>query len=190
MAMNNEDRNRHPSVERGDAVHSTDMRETAHALELAIAQIGMSLGDADHAMETLIEAITAIAGCVHRIEQQLDGSYRSTDTAISRESILKECELSKQNMQRAITAFQFYDLLSQRIAHIQENLDAVVEVVRAPDQQHASMWQHLHEKLRSVYSLQQEQTMYKALLGGLSDEYDIKEGNTTEQGSCGDIELF
>jgi len=101
-----------------------------------------------------------------------------------------ECKQASTGMQQAITAFQFYDRLSQRFLHIQQNLRAVVEVMQAPDQQHPALWQDLHDKVRSLYSLKQEQSMYQALLRGLSAENVIKQPDATAQKSCGDIELF
>lgn len=189
MAMQ-EDNNTQAPVESGATAHATDMRETARALELAMAQIEMSLRESGHAVETLIGAIIAMAGCIHRIEQQLNESHQNADSAATRASMLTECGLSKDSMQRAVSAFQFYDLLSQRFIHIRDNLSAVAEVMRAPDRQHPSMWRQLHEKMRSVYSLEQEQTMYQALLSGLSAEKVIREADTNKQSPSGDIELF
>jgi predicted phage tail protein len=190
MAMKEDNSNACPSLEAGATVHSTDMRETARALELAMAQIDMSLRDSDHAVEALIDSITAMAACVRRIEQRLDDSCQHVDTAATRASVLTECDQSKNSMQKAISAFQFYDLLSQRFMHIRDNLNAVAEVMRAPDRQHPSMWRQLNEKLQSVYSLEQEQTMYQALLSGLSAEKVVKQADVNKQDPCGDIELF
>lgn len=189
MAMKTNN-NTNSLLESGVTVHATDMRETARALELAMAQIEMSLRDSDHAIETLIDAITTTAGCVHSIEQQLDESNQHDAATAARASILAECGQSKDSMQRAISAFQFYDLLSQRFMHIRDNLSAVVEVMRAPDRQHPSMWKQLHEKLQSVYSLEQEQVMYQALISGLSAEKVIGQTDVNKQGPCGDVELF
>jgi len=184
------DGNKHdPSGKTSKAGHATDMRETAEALELAIAQIEMSLHESDPAIDELIAAITAMAGCVHRIEKKLDASSNSPGTRETEDTIYLECKQAKAGMQQAITAFQFYDRLSQRFVHIQQNLRAVAEVMRAPDQQHPALWQDLHDKVRSVYSLKQEQSMYQALLRGLSAENVIKQPDATEK-SCGDIELF
>ena len=188
--MKEKDNNEHRSPGSNVTVHSTDMRETARALELAMVQIETSLRESDQAVEALIGAITSMAGCAHRIEQQLDGSYQNGENAATRDSIMAECQQTSHDMKRAVSAFQFYDLLSQRIMHIRDNLRAVVEVMHAPDQQHLLMWRQLHEKLQSVYTLEQEQTMYQALLDGLSAEKVMLRADTNERNSCGDIELF
>jgi len=190
MAMTGKEAHIDPSTGSGLTVHSRDMRETARALELAMAQIEMSLREADHAVETLIDAITAMAACAHSIDQQLDEANRHGDETAMRTAIQTQCRLSNKSMQKAVSAFQFYDLLSQRFRHIHDNLSAVAEVMRAPDQQHASMWCQLQEKLRSVYSLEQEQTMYQALLSGLPADKITGETAPNRPDSCGDIELF
>lgn len=172
------------------AVHATDMREGVQSLELAIAQIDMSLQESDHAVEELIAAITAMAGSMHRIEGGLAALRKSPDAATVEDTINLECRQAEDSMQQAITAFQFYDRLSQRFLHIKENLRAIADVMRAPDQQHPAMWRNLHDKVRSVYSLEQEQCMYQALLRGLSSDNVNKRSDATVQKSCGDIELF
>lgn len=172
------------------AAHATDMRETAQALELAIAQIDMSLQESDQAIETMAGAITAMAGCVQRIEEKLTTAGNSTATSTAEDSIYKECTQAKDNMHQAVTAFQFYDRLVQRFLHIKQNLFAVVEVMQAPDQQHPALWRTLHDKVRSVYSLEQEQRMHQALLKGLSAENVIKQPEAIARKTSGDIDLF
>jgi hypothetical protein len=189
MAMK-KNNNPYSAPESGVTVHAADMRETARALELAMAQIEMSLRDSDHAVETLIDAITTMAACTQRIEQQFEESHQYDNSTAARASILAECGQSKDSMQRAVSAFQFYDLLSQRFMHIRDNLSAVVKVMRAHDRQHPSMWKQLHEKLQSVYSLEQEQVMYQALISGLSAEKIIGQADVNKQDPCGDVELF
>jgi hypothetical protein len=188
--MIDKDNNSGSPVASSTATHAADMRETAEVLELAIAQIGLSLHDSDRAVESLIAAITAMAGCVGRIEDKLDAARGSSNSNTTEDAIHKECERAKNQMQQAVTAFQFYDLLSQRFLHIESNLKAVADVMRAPDQQHPAMWQQLRDKLRSVYSLEQEQVMYQALLAGLSAESVIVQADAETEKSCGDIELF
>jgi hypothetical protein len=186
-----DENNKALSVGASSATHAADMRETAQTLELAIAQIGMSLHESDHAVETLIGAITTMSGCVRRIEEKLDASCDSPQSITLQGAIYMECQHAKESMQQAVTAFRFYDLLSQRLLHIEENLKAVAGVMRAPDQQHSAMWQQLHDRLCSVYSLEQEQPMYQALLLGLSGENVIEPPYATTRKSCGDdIELF
>jgi len=159
-----------------------DARETARALKLAVAQISMSLKESSSSIESLIGSITGMAGCIRHIEQP--GNVAATDTK-------EQCTLAGEYMQQAVSAFQFYDRLTQRITHIKENLREIIKVVEAPGQQHASMWKSLQEKVLSVYSLEQEQRMYQALLHGISAENVITNSpEAAAQTKNNDIELF
>lgn len=186
--MNNDSTTILPEQDTRKTAHEEDSQETAQSLELAIAQISMSLQEADESVGDLIKAITTMSGCVRRIEGQTDTADIANDTA--RYVIRSENRQVQLAMQQAVTAFQFYDRLSQRFLHIQENLRAVANVIQAPDQQHHSLWQDLHEKVRSFYSLEQEKNMYQALLNGLSAEDGRKTSAPSTAHNSNDIELF
>jgi len=202
------------------AVHATDMRELSSFLELMIDQISLLLQESGESVGELIESIMMMAANIDKIEQQLPELKRAsnnhqiavdaeatdvTDILSVSETIKALCSQAECDMEKAVTAFQFYDRLSQRILHIQENLQAVSEVTRAQDKQHPALWQRLHDRMRSVYTLEQEQRLYWALLKRLSAEGLNSEAMSSEvmenedaaanPGSnkaspYGDIELF
>ncbi|MBT8127169.1 MAG: hypothetical protein HKP12_01710 [Gammaproteobacteria bacterium] len=205
----------------GSVVHATDMRELSSFLGLMIDQINLLLQESNGSVGDLIESITMMAASISKIEQQLPELNAATnnlrqyaadeeatdraDVLVVSDTIKTLCAQAETDMQKAVTAFQFYDRLSQRILHIQENLQAVSEVTRAQDKQHQALWQRLHDKMRSVYTLEQEQSLYYALLQRLSAEglnsvatssnRKEKEGVAISTGEgkpslSGDIELF
>jgi len=185
--MNKQSTTSQPVTDSATADYDEDTQETVQSLELAIAQIGMSLQESEDSVGILISAITAMSHCVKNIE----GEFTAPDKPQSEitRPVHKECRKAETAMQQAITAFQFYDRLSQRFLHIQENLRAVANVIRAPGKQHHSLWQELHEKTGSLYSLEQEQRMYQALLDGLPAE-DVKLHPVVTLQTNNDIELF
>jgi len=168
------------------AVHATDMRELSSFLELMIDQISLLLQESGESVGELIGSIMMMADNIDKIEQQvpelIKASKNSHQNAVDAEitdvadilsvseTIKALCSESESNMEKVVTACQFYDRLSQRILHIQENLQAVSEVTRAQDKQHPALWQRLHDRMRSVYTLEQEQRLYWALLKRLSAE--------------------
>lgn len=189
--MDNESNTHKPIVGASAAALAADTRETIQSLELVISQISMSLQESGDSVGDLISAMAAMAGCVRRIETEIEALQTSTDSGSVADAIQQHCKQAEAAMQKAITAFQFYDRLSQRVQHIQENLRAVAEVIQAPDQQHAALWKSLHDKVRSLYSMEQEQSMYQALLKGLSAEEPIGDSSQGKaRRASSRIELF
>lgn len=167
-----------------------DTREITQALELAIAQIQMSLQESEGSIASLVSAITFMGGCVRRIEREVTAMRMSGTTSDGVNAVSMQCQQAQASLQQAIMASQFYDRLSQRFQHVQENLHAVVQVLRAPDQQHPALWKNLHDKVRSVYSLEQEQRLYQALLQGLARDGALTESSENEPVVSNSIELF
>jgi len=167
-----------------------DAQEIASSLKLAIAQIDMSMRESDQSVQQLIESMTAMTGCLNQISVRIKEHDDTTEMPIL-EDIQEQSTIANQHMQNAVQAFQFYDRMSQRLAHIEENLHAVAELVTKPEQQHPELSRNLQKKLRSVYSTEQEQTMYQALLHGISETEVLQHPLlSTCQQSAGEIELF
>jgi len=172
------------------AAHAVDTQEITQSLELAIAQIDMALKEADTSVIELIGAMTSMTSQLNRIEAKTDKLRQFPELDGTILEIEKNCKQAEFDMQQAVVAFQFYDRLSQRFLHVHENLAAVAEVIKAPDQQHAALWHNLHKKVRSVYSLEQEQRLYQNSLAGSSVGNTNKQANANMQSTSDDIELF
>lgn len=177
-------------VELDDSTLEIDRHETSQSLDQAITQIDIALNEADHSVAQLIGAMTSMACCVHRIDQQLVElrQYPKTDSAA--DEIEKNCKQAEADMQKAVMAFQFYDRLSQRFMHIYENLHAVSDVIKAPDNQHPELWQSLRDNVHSVYSSNQQQRIQQSSNENITDnkitEHDAEDGKK----SADDFELF
>ena len=160
-----------------------DAEQLDRALQLAILQIDMSLRESGQSVEAMNDAITSLAADLHRIRNLID-------TASSKGKIQEICDQAEQHIHGSITAFQFYDRMSQRFTHIMENLREICSVIDTPIREHASQWKNLQERMRTVYSLEQEQIMYRALIDGIPfDDPDIPDSNSSRQ-AAGEIELF
>lgn len=167
-----------------------DAEEIAKALKLAIAQIDMSMRESGDSVEKLIMSITNMTRSLRQISNSIETQDNDSDCTASKD-IKEQTILAEKYMQEAVTAFQFYDRLSQRFSHIEENLKAIADLMTKPDQQHPELWIRLEKKLRSVYSTEQEQTMYLALLHGISEtEVETQPILSNSSQETGEIELF
>jgi hypothetical protein len=167
-----------------DEVHIEDSLETARALRATSAQINMSLQESARSVEILVEAILLSAGCVSKMQDHIAQMSTKEDMADGLLAISKCCEQAEENLVQSVTALQFYDRLSQRFVHIEENLRTVTEVILAPDLQHSSRWKSINAKLRSVYSFEQEQCIDGSMsVEGPADLYTTLKAGKVEFGS-------
>lgn len=161
-----------------------DARETARMLEIAAVQIATTLRESDAAIEDMIGAITSLSAGIRGL-QQLDGTE---DDGAPAAGIRAVCQQAERDMQRAVVAFQFYDRLTQRLSHVQVNLESLARVILSPTREHPALWEQLRQRASSVYSLEQEQQMYNALINGMAVT-DLPK-SVCNSGQDSDIELF
>lgn len=167
-----------------------DAQEVAKSLKLAIAQINMSMRESDDSVHQLIASMAAVNDCLNQMGKIISKPDDQAG-AVSLDDLKKYSTVANQHMQDAVIAFQFYDRMTQRFAHVKENLQAIAELIKKPDQQHPELWINLQNKLRSVYSTEQEQTMYQALVHGISEAEVCHSPILSNTGQkAGDIELF
>jgi len=186
ITMTFEGNRKQPVAEARTSIQAADQQKIVQSLEMVIAQITLSLQDSEQDVGHIIAAVTAMADSARRIGEQLVSG--PVGKPALQEGVQTECSQMQTAVQQAITAFQFYDLLSQRLLHVRKNLRAVVNVMQAPERQHPAMWQDLRDLMRSVYSLEQEQRIYSTLLDSLpADETDASRAASARHG---DIELF
>ena len=161
-----------------------DAEQIIRALQLAIAQIDMSLRESGGSVEQVTGAITSLSSALHRIRSDL---HKQMPGAAS----VTDCDEASEHIRQATMAFQFYDRMSQRLAHVMENLAEIATVVSAPDAEHARLWENLQRRMRQVYTLEQERAIQMALHDGLPIEEANRKADTGEvRAVTGDIELF
>jgi hypothetical protein len=97
-------------------------------------------------------------------------------------------------MQAAIVAFQFYDRLSQRLAHISHSLGDLTGIVSDPARLYnPGAWHELHQKIRSKYTMEDEKLMFDTVLATGDVKKALEEfvsRKHQEAGGMDDIELF
>ncbi len=175
-----------------DENRKNDVSNIADYLELAILQITMSMKESDHSIEMLVDEITQFSDYLKVLNDDLNELAADRSAEVLPELITKS-EVANEQIQKVFIAFQFYDRLSQRMWHIEENLRAVADLIQKPEQEHFELWKRLQHKLRSVYTFEQEQQLINAFTKGKQSSADCLHLDSTEQkpsNSAGEIELF
>ena len=171
----------------------SQVRETVRMLELAAAQVNMAMRDGDDSVGALSNSFTSMIGNVNTISTALEEMECSENSAMAQQTIKNNCIQVQEQMQSAIVAFQFYDRLSQQLAHVIHSLDSMGELIGNHEQLfNPYEWKGLQEKIRARYSMQEEQEMFDALLNGatVEDALAICAEKMANRTTDDDIELF
>ncbi|PHS32374.1 MAG: hypothetical protein COA95_03555 [Methylophaga sp.] len=163
----------------------SQVRETVRMMNLAVAQIEMSMTEGNDSVDTLTSAFTTMVDRVQTIEslvKEKDGDEY--------QQITQQCDAISAEMQHAIMAFQFYDKLTQRLSHVSHSLESLVDLVGDksrlfnPDE-----WSKLQEKIKSRYTMPAEHNMFELMMEGMPIKEVLKQMKQ-EDDTEDDIELF
>jgi hypothetical protein len=70
-------------------------------------------------------------------------------------------------MQEAIIAFQFYDKLTQRLAHVSSSMEGLGEILDDDDRiEKADEWRTLQAYIKSKYSMREENELFDVVMNG------------------------
>ena len=162
----------------------SQVRETVRMMNLAVAQIEMSMKEGDDSVDTLTDAFIAMAARVKVIE-----TLAKDKEDHESKQIVEQCESVSSEMQHAIIAFQFYDKLTQRLSHVSLSLAGLVDLVGDNTRLYNPIeWSLLQEKIKSKYTMPAEHEMFEKMMQGMSVEEVLEQSQYTD--IKGDIELF
>jgi DNA-binding transcriptional MerR regulator len=158
--------------------------ETVRMLNLAVAQIEMSMKEGEDSVGTLTQVFTDTAGRVTNIEQlmaEIESEQAST--------VLAHCAEMSQQMQYAVLAFQFYDKLTQRLHHVSQSLNDLGGLVADGSRLYnPNEWLALQQAIQSKYTMPVEHEMFEKIMQGASVEEVLAQA--PEHKHEDDIELF
>jgi hypothetical protein len=170
----------------------THVRETVRMLFLSIAQIEIALHESDASVEHLTEAFTSMVEREDDIVRAMEKlSANGVDQSVC-ESIKLNAEEVAEKMQGAIVAFQFYDRLTQRLAHVGSSMEALSALMEDDERLHdASEWGNLQSVIKSKYSMREEHELFDVVMAGGGVRDAIRHFNEAKKDEThNDIELF
>lgn len=169
----------------------SQVRETILMLELAAGQIEAAMRESNTSVDVLTDTFTSMAGLMRVVQEAVADLPDSPNKA----QISNSLGQVSDKVHHAIIAFQFYDKMAQRLAHVCHSLSALSELVGDKTKLYNPYeWVGLQEKIRSKYTMAEEREMFEAVLGGASvDEALDQFKNSRKQeaaDSGGDVEFF
>lgn len=181
----NESLKRNSTADRPD-LNWSQVIETVKMLNLAVAQIEMSMKEGEDSVDTLTQVFTKTAERVEGIESLVAASEKNDASEV----ILGHCAEIAQQMQYAILAFQFYDKLTQRLSHVSDSLDKLGGLVADNSRLYnPNEWVGLQEIIRAKYTMPAEHDMFEKIMQGMSVQ-EIIEQTPAHKHNEDDIELF
>jgi len=166
---------------------SNQAQETVKLLTLSATQVDVILQESDLSVNTLTESFTDII----KNMQMINNHLLSIEASDPRNEALACCSETKEKIQTAIIAFQFYDRMQQCLQHVTSNLRGLSKLVESPDKVfNPSEWHKLQSQIRSRYTMESEKVMFDAILQGKSIDEAIAAKNACQVNSSDNVELF
>jgi len=165
-------------------------KETVRLLNLAVAQIEKSMRGGDDSVTALAESFTSVVGNTEVIAQ----ACKKLPDSEEKKTIEDNCHSVTQRVQAAIIAFQFYDILAQRLAHVSYSLASLGGLLSDAEKiQNPYEWSGLQEMIKSKYTLDADKAMFEAIIDGATIEEALKiseEHHAQSRSRNDDIEMF
>ncbi|OMG56166.1 hypothetical protein BJN45_00565 [Azonexus hydrophilus] len=181
---------------RGTTAHSPDLnwsqvRETVLMLELAAVQIEAAMKDSNTSVDVLTRSFTAMAGCMQEIVGKVEGLPEEGPVGTTRAELLGAAGNVSGMVHQAIIAFQFYDKLVQRLAHVGLSLGDLSDLVAEPGRLYnPGEWVGLQQRIKAKYSTREEIAMFDAVLQGVPVQEAVDRFMAEMKEKNDDIELF
>ena len=182
---------------RGTTAHSPDLgwsqvRETVLMLELAAGQIEAAMRESNASVDVLTASFTNMADTLQLITSTLNAAAGDGADGATRERLIGAAGEVSGMVHQAVIAFQFYDKLAQRLAHVTHSLGDLATLVSDQRRIYSPReWVELQERIRAKYTTPDERTMFEAVMAGMPVAEAIASYvDTMKSKQSDDIELF
>lgn len=181
---------------RGTSAHMPDLnwsqvRETVLMLELSAVQIEAAMKDSDSSVEVLTDSFTSMASYMRTISDTIQTLPDHGEVGVAKQSLSGVSEHVSGMVHQAIIAFQFYDKLVQRLAHVGISLGDLSDLVADGRRLYnPGEWVSLQDKIRTKYTTREEIAMFEAVMRGMPVQEAVDKFMAEMKEKSDDIELF
>ncbi|MCK4950418.1 MAG: hypothetical protein KAS48_01265 [Gammaproteobacteria bacterium] len=162
--------------------------EANKLLILLSTQIRYAMLESEISVNTLTDSFQEMIAHVNCINETVQGN---TDDE-SKKIILSECDEVLKKMLSTIIAFQFYDKLSQRMAHSSDSLDLFNEQLACIDHSfNPEKWNTMLDQINAHYTIEYDRSIFNTVIHGqLASDIADDSASISNNEEPGDIELF
>lgn len=184
------ERRRGTSAARPDLDWS-QVRETMLMLELSAGQIMAAMKDSDSSVDVLASTFTGMAGYIHTIVETAHQLPALPEISGQKQALTGVSEQVEAMVSQAVIAFQFYDKLVQRLAHVVSGLGEVCGIVT--DQcrlYNPAEWVGVQERIRAKFSTVEERALFESVMSGVPMEEALEVYLHALHDATNEIDLF
>jgi hypothetical protein len=181
----------------GTSAHSPDLawsqvRETVLMLELAAGQIEAAMTDSGASVEVLTDSFTSMANYMQSIGESINAIKGNGDANEAiKENLSGTAGQVSAMIHQAIIAFQFYDKLVQRLAHVCHGLSDLSSLVCDTRRLYnPEEWVGVQTGIKSKYTTEEEHLMFEHVMKGMPVDQAIRECMAALKNKNNDIEFF
>src|SRR5574343_165720 len=184
------------SQPRGTSAHMPDLnwsqvRETVLMLELAAVQIEAAMKDSNASVEVLTDSFTTMAGYMRMISETVQTLPDQGEVGVAKQNLTGVSEHVSGMVHQAIIAFQFYDKLVQRLAHVGLSLGDLSDLVADSRRLfNPAEWDDLQSHIKGKYTTREEIAMFEAVMQGVPVHEAVEKFMADMKEKSDDIELF
>jgi len=173
----------------------SQVRETVLMLELAAGQVEAAMRESNTSVEVLTDTFTSLAETLQLIDAAVSTLPDTVGNGLVKAEIQDYTHLVADKVHHAIVAFQFYDKLAQRLAHVCHGLEELSGLVSDNSRLFRPQeWVGLQEMIRSKYTMTEERAMFDAVMHGMPVEQALEHYMHVRmkevEDSGGEVELF
>lgn len=145
------------------------IKETISMLFLAVCQIEASIKESNTSVDSLTSSFTDLAKHSREVDEHVQEMTDLSDLDDIKRQVNETSVEMQTKINQAITAFQFYDRVSQRLDHVARNLERVSDVIGDPAAiNNPSIWEHIQNEVKNSYSMESERIMFEHIMRGAS----------------------
>ena len=180
----------------GTTAHSPDLswsqvRETVLMLELAAGQIEAAMRDSGSSVDVLTDSFTHMASSMQMISETVAALPDEGGNSEMKQTLLGAAGQVSGMVHQAIIAFQFYDKLVQRLAHVGISLGGLSGLVADNRRLYnPNEWVDLQGKIKAKYTTREEIAMFEAVMNGIPVHEAVEKFMADMKEKSDEIELF
>ncbi len=141
----------------------------ARYLDLFASQVAVCARDSEGPVDSLAQCVLSIATSAQAILEAVRGGQVPADSP-ARLVVERQCAAMLERVQLAVVAFQFHDLLAQRLQQVCEGLGELAATLRDSRLQGADPWRTVGERIRARYSLSEQLALFDQVVTGVTTE--------------------
>lgn len=182
----------------GQPPNWSHIQETITMLYLSVCQIESSMKDSGNSVDQLTQSFTELALHSREVDEHVQNLSDVSEIQAFKSEVSNTAREMQEKINQAITAFQFYDRISQRLDHVSKSLESMTDLMSSPiELKDPQAWQLIQDRVKNSYTMESERLMFEHILRGASVkealeiyQHHFEEEKQTQSEDDDEVELF